>query len=29
MPDSLNNYSGINYNADGCVMYCSLANKQT
>lgn len=29
MPDNLNNYSGINYNADGCVMYSSLANKKT
>lgn len=29
MPDSLNNYPGINYNADDCIIYCSLMNKQT
>lgn len=28
-PDNLNNYPGINYNVDDCVIYCSLTNKQT
>lgn len=28
-PDILNNYPGIKYNTDDCVIYCSLTNKQT
>lgn len=29
MPDSVNDYTGINYNANDWIIYHSLANKQT
>lgn len=29
MLDTLNNYPGMNYSANDCIIYCSLTNKQT
>lgn len=29
MPNSLNSYTGINYNADDWIIYLNLTNKQT